>query len=140
MNTNEVTSTSAKEIVASLYEAFGQGDLPTVLGMFDSSISWHEAEGSPYQPTGNGWIGPDAVVSNLFEKLGEDWSEFVVNPSLYHDSGSVVTVEGRYNGNHQSSGMNLNAQFCHVWTLRDGKVIKFQQYTDTAQLQNVMNG
>ncbi len=139
MNIHEVTSTSAKEIVASLYEAFGQGDLPTVLGMLDPSISWHEAEGNPYQPTGDGWIGPDAVVSNLFEKLGEDWSEFVVNPSLYHDSGSVVTVEGRYNGNH-SSGKNLNAQFCHVWTLRDGKVIKFQQYTDTAQTQKVMNG
>ena len=140
MNTNEVTSTTAKELMAGLYEAFGQGDIPTVLGAFDPNISWHEAEGNPYQPLGDGWTGPDAVVNNLFLKLASDWNEFIVNPATFHDAGNVVTVEGRYTGTHKSTGLKLDAQFCHVWTLRDGKVVKFQQYTDTAQTQKVMNG
>lgn len=33
-----------------------------------------------------------------------------------------------------------NAQFTHVWTLRDGKILKFQQYTDTAQVAKAIGG
>jgi ketosteroid isomerase-like protein len=35
-------------------------------------------------------------------------------------------------------GRSLDAQACHVWKLRDGKIVSFQQYADTAQLQDVM--
>jgi ketosteroid isomerase-like protein len=27
----------------------------------------------------------------------------------------------------------VDAQFAHVWQLRDGKVVRFRQYTDTGQ-------
>ena len=129
---------SNAEIVAGLYEAFGRGDLPAVLGLLDPEVRWHEAEGSPYQPNGESWIGPDAVVSNLFEKMGDDWAEFTVHPSLFHDTGSVVTVEGRYVAEHRGTGKALDCQVCHVWTIEDGKITKFQQYVDTAQMQDVM--
>ncbi len=32
----------------------------------------------------------------------------------------------------------MNAQVCHVWDVLDGKVSRFQQYVDTAKLQDVM--
>jgi hypothetical protein len=35
------------------------------------------------------------------------------------------------------TGKKLDAQACHVWKIRDGKVASFQQYVDTAQLQGV---
>jgi ketosteroid isomerase-like protein len=28
-------------------------------------------------------------------------------------------------------------QACHVWNIRDGRITSFQQYMDTAQLQDV---
>ena len=30
----------------------------------------------------------------------------------------------------------LDAQVCHVWKIRDGKITSFQQYTDTGQWQD----
>ena len=36
------------------------------------------------------------------------------------------------------SGRRLDAQVCQVWKLIDGKIRSFQQYIDTAQLQEVM--
>ena len=33
---------------------------------------------------------------------------------------------------------SINAQACHVWDFKDGKVTRFQQYVDTAQLQRAM--
>jgi ketosteroid isomerase-like protein len=59
-------------------------------------------------------------------------------PSGIHDAGSQVVVEGRYTGTFKATSKQLDAQFCHVWTLSDGKVGRFQQYVDTAKLWAVM--
>ena len=129
---------SGSELLASLYDAFGRGDIPAVLGLMDPQIRWHEAESNPYMASGEAWVGPDAIVANLFVKLGDDWRGFTVTPISFHDAGDVVSVEGRYTAESQATGKSMDAQFCHVWTLEDGKIIKFQQYTDTAKLQDVM--
>jgi ketosteroid isomerase-like protein len=126
------------KVMAGLYEAFGRGEMPTVLGAMDPKIHWHEAEGNPYMPSGKAWVGPDAVLTNLFAKLGGEWDGFTVHPASYHDAGETVTVEGRYTGRYKATGKSLDAQFCHIWTLAGGKITKFQQYVDTGKLQNVM--
>lgn len=126
------------EFMRGLYEAFGRGDVPTVLGAMDPQIKWHEAEGHPYMPSGEAFIGPEAVLNNVFMKLGGDFDAFAVHPKTFHDAGKVVVVEGRYSGKSKKTGRDLDAQVCHVWTLKDGKVAKFQQYVDTAHLQEVM--
>jgi len=32
----------------------------------------------------------------------------------------------------------METQVCHVWDVQDGKLTRFQQYVDTAKLQDVM--
>lgn len=44
-----------------------------------------------------------------------------------------MIVFGRYQGKYARTGTSIDAQFVHAWWLRDGKVARFQQYTDTAQ-------
>ena len=126
------------EIVKGVYEALSRGDVPQVLAAMDPKIEWYEAEGNPYMPSGEAWLGPDAVLNNLFMRLGTEWDGFAVHPLVYHDAGDSVVVEGRYSGTHKVTGKMMNPQVCHVWTVRHGKVAKFQQYVDTAQLQDVM--
>lgn len=122
-----------------LYAAFGRGDMGVVLGAMDQNIEWREAENNPYQPGGEPWIGPDAIVNNLFVKLGTEWDGFTVHPKEFHDAGDTVVVEARYTGTYKATGKNLDAQATHIWRLRDGKVTSFQQYVDTAQLREVMS-
>ena len=131
---------SGRDLISGLYAAFGRGDVPAVLGAMDAGIRWHEAEGNPYMPSGEAWVGPDAVLGNLFMKLGEDWDGFAVHPAHYHDAGDSVVVEGRYTATHRGSGQPLDAQFCHVWSIAGGKITKFQQYTDTGAFQGIMGG
>ena len=40
----------------------------------------------------------------------------------------------------ETTGKSIDAQVSHVLTFRNGKLAKFQQYVDTAQLQAVING
>jgi uncharacterized protein len=125
-------------LVQGVYEAFGRGEIPAVLAAFDPKIEWREAEGHPYQPSGDAWIGPDAVLQNLFKRIGAEWDAFKVTPNHFHDAGDTVAVQGRYTGTFKPTRRDLDAQFCHVWKVRGGKVVSFQQFVDTAQLQAVM--
>jgi ketosteroid isomerase-like protein len=107
--------------------------------MMDPNIQWSEAEGNPYQPSGKAWHGPDAIVQNLFMKIGQDFEgTFVVHPKDFQDAGDKVVVEGRYTGTFKTTCKTLDAQVCHVFKIRDGKFTSFQQFVDTAQLQEVM--
>ena len=125
------------QVIRDLYEGLHRGDVPMVLEVMDLNIEWREAEGNPYQPDGQPWHGPDAVVKNLFMRLASEWDGFTVHPGEFHDAGSAVVVEARYSGTFKETGKELDAQVCHIWKLRDGKVTSFQQYVDTAQLQDV---
>jgi ketosteroid isomerase-like protein len=71
-------------------------------------------------------------------KLATEWDVFAVTPKTFHDAGDTVVVEGRYTGSFKKTGKSVDAQLCHVWRVRDGKLVSFQQYTDTAQFQDVM--
>ena len=62
-----------------------------------------------------------------------DVENFVVLPEHFIEGGDTVVVEGRYRGKMKATGTPVDAQFAHVWQLRDGKVVRFQQYTDTKQ-------
>ncbi len=124
--------------VQGLYEAFAKGDVPTVLGGFDPKIEWREAEGNPYSIEGEPFIGGEQILEKLFMKLGTEWEGFTVHPREFHDAGDTVVVEGRYTGTFKATGKAMDAQMCHVFKLRDGKVTNFQQFVDTAQWQSVV--
>jgi ketosteroid isomerase-like protein len=125
-------------LLKNLYAAFGRGEIPTVLGGMSPDIRWHQAESNPYMPSGEPWVGPDAVLNNLFMRLGAEWDGFTVHPKTFHDAGNSVVVEVRYTGRYKATGKSMDAQACHVWDVKDGKVTRFQQYVDTAKVQDVM--
>jgi len=126
-------------LMKGLYDAFGRGEIPTVLGAMSPDIHWYQAEGNPYRPSGEAWVGPDAVLNGLFMRLGAEWDGFTVHPKTFHDAGNSVIVEARYTGKFKATGKSMDTQVCHVWDVKDGKVTRFQQYLDTAKVQDVMN-
>ena len=122
-----------KEIVQSMYKSFASGDVAAVTAAFADDITWTEADGFPLAGT---YIGPEAVVENVFMRLGEfsdNWGVVVVR--LIGD-GDTVVADGRYTWNHKSSGEPCEARMAHVWTLTDGKVVSFLQHVDTARVRD----
>lgn len=120
------------EVVRGIYDALSKGDVPSVLGAFDPKIEWQEAESFLYAD-GNPYVGPRSVAEGVFQRVVGDVDRFAAVPSRLIDGGDTVVVEGRYKGNMKSTGTSLDAQFVHVWDLRQQRVVRFQQYTDTAQ-------
>lgn len=129
-------SQSNAQRVRSLYDSFARGDVPAVLGSFDPNIVWMEAESINYSDR-NPYRGPQAVLEGVFMRIGQDWKGFAVNVEQIIDGGDTVVALGRYTATNNSTGKALDSQFAHVWGFRGGKVVRFQQYADTAQFARV---
>jgi len=126
-------------IVRGVYEAFARGDIPAVLGALDANVEWQEAEGFLYADQ-NPYMGPEAVLAGVFARLGGEWENFQARPDSFLDAGEAVIAQGHYSGVYRATGKRIQAQFAHVWTLRGGKVLTFQQYTDTKQFSEAARG
>ncbi len=100
------------------------------------NIEWHEAEHSPWHAPG-GHHTPAEVLTNVFARIRHDFDSFELHPTDFHDAGETVIVEGRYRARAAGVVDPLDAQVCHVWTVRDGKLAGFQQYTDTWQFAQI---
>lgn len=123
-----------RAIVNSMYQSFSTGDVPAVLAAMDDNIVWNEAESNSLAD-GNPYKGPDAVLKGVFTRLGEEWESFrLVDLKLHEMSNDQVLATLRYHGKFIKTGTSIDAQAAHLWKLKGGKVVSFQQYVDTKQL------
>jgi ketosteroid isomerase-like protein len=124
-------------VVRGLYDGFAAGDVGAVLGSMNPDIVWYEAENFPYAD-GNPYVGPQAIAEGVFARCIGEWDGFTVHVDEILDAGDTVVALGRYTGTCKATGKPMNAQLAHVWRVSDGKVARFQQYTDTLQATEAM--
>lgn len=117
------------ETLRGIYRAFALGDIPSVLAALSPSVKWTEAAGGPY---GGVSIGPEAVLGNVFMKIGGEWEGFTALPGEFVADGATIVALGEYSGTYKATGKSFKAPFAHVWKFEDGKAISFHQHTDTA--------
>ena len=116
-------------LVRRSYVAFERDDLDAVLADMHPEIEWHQAQGLPH---GGLYRGLDEVRRNIFEPLDESWwSEFSATPEQFLDAGSEIVVLGRYRGVGKETAKVLDVPFVHVWTVENGKAVRFRQFLDT---------
>ena len=121
-----------KEIIQGMYNGFGLGDVAAVTAAFADDISWTEADGFPLAGT---YIGPQAVVENVFMRLGEIGDNWGVVVERLIADGDTVVADGRYTWNHKKSGEPCEVRMAHVWTLAGGKATSFLQHVDTVKVR-----
>jgi ketosteroid isomerase-like protein len=125
-------------IVKTMYDDFGKGNVPGVLAVIDPKAEWFEAENFIYWE-GKPFIGPNAIVNGVFAKIGGEWDYWKLEDlQLFQMTNGMVLGTGRYQAKYKKNGAVIDAQFAHVFTLKDRKVIKFQQYTDTKQVSEAI--
>jgi ketosteroid isomerase-like protein len=118
------------------YAAFGKGDIDTVLAAMDSRISWNEPATLPW---GAGrTTGSKAVATKVFAEVMKLVPDFKVKVESFESAGDTILARGTFTGT--GKGGKFKAPFAHVWTMRDGKATKFQNYTDTAAINAAIGG
>lgn len=116
------------DIVKNLYQAFSEGDIDAVFALLDPDIEWIESDGIPY---GGVFKGHEAIMHGVFTKIGTEWNDFTAHVDQFLDAGDVVVTLGSDSGTYKATGKTMSAPTASIWTIKNGRVIKFRQYIDT---------
>jgi ketosteroid isomerase-like protein len=129
MATNEPTSDNGR-LIASAYEAFGRGDIPFVLSVLADQLEWIETDAKGVPTAGRSGSSQE-VLSNVFAKVPEHFEAFELRPEWWIETADDVVVTGRVVAMTRT-GRALDAPYAHVFTVRDGKIVRNENHHDTA--------
>jgi hypothetical protein len=119
--------------VQNLYAAFGRGDIDTIIAGAAPDIDWESVgRKSDYPALGR---RKGAVQVREFFKIvfdSEEFSDF--SPREFYAADDKVFVLGSYSFKMKSTGKPVACEWVHVFTFRDGKVTRWREHTDTAQI------
>jgi uncharacterized protein len=125
------------EVVQQVYASHENRDTPMLVDVLDPDVEWFTAQGHPYART-RPWRGVDEVVREVVEHVNDDWEGYATEVHEMVAFGDEVLVTGRYTGRFRATGRHLDAEVCTIYTVRASKIVRFRQYTDTAQFRAVM--
>ncbi|MEU6998549.1 nuclear transport factor 2 family protein [Nonomuraea sp. NPDC046570] len=123
------------EAVRASYAASADGDVKGMVALLAPDARWTEMAGFPYAGT---YVGAEEVLAGVFARLGGEWEGFAAEPEDFVDGGDTIVVIGDYSGTYRATGRHMTARFTHVWRLRDGVAVGFEQFTDTALVRDAM--
>ena len=118
-------------LIRATYEGAPADNAKHLAALFTPETCWTEAAGFPYAGT---FVGLDAITHNVFERLSSEWLDYNASAEHFVSEGEDVVVLGVYSGTYRKTGRYMEARFAHHWTLRDGKVVSFQQYVDSQKV------
>jgi len=118
------------KLARQVYENFRSGDIKALLNLLSEDIEWQlpEIENVPFSGKRRG-----------HEQMGEFFASLVDTQEVQHFDprefiahGDKVVALGHYAWLVKSTGREFGGDFAYVFTVHDGKVIKFHEYMDTA--------
>jgi ketosteroid isomerase-like protein len=110
------------EIVRTMYEAFNRGDYSTALESIDPDIEVNVASRGMFDGVHRGHDG-------LSKMLADFWTEFEgvrMEIEEWIPAGDDVVAVAHARGRGKVSGIEVDVRMGQVWTLRDGKAVRWQ--------------
>ena len=78
------------------------------------------------------------MTTNVTQRLGADWDDWAAHDDTYVVDGENVVVLARYTARNNTTGKDLNARVAHHFTVRAGRIVRFEQFVDTALVRDAM--
>jgi uncharacterized protein len=129
----EMQEAQDTQIVQEAFAAFARGDVQSILEKLDEGIVWKGVYGAgPEVPTSGERHGK-AQVAEFFRLVAEHIKFSRFEPKDFVAGGGRVVALGHYTATTPVGG-SFDSDFAMVFTLRNGKVTMFQEFTDSAAL------
>jgi uncharacterized protein len=125
-------STSA-ELVRGFYAAAAAGDA-AAMEFFAPEVEFRMPDVLPH----GGTIHGVEALGRYFGEVQGRWEDFRAELDDLVDGGERVVALGRFCGRPRVSGRYVEVPFALVWTIRDGRAVRVDEYTDTALLLDAL--
>ncbi len=124
---------SHTKTVQTIYEAFGRGDVPTILSHLSDDVDWNNSRVASKECPWNGNFSGRAHVPGFFRAVGDNLDFTIFEPRTFIESGNHVAVLLHLDGQVKKNGRPFVNDAVHVWTFdTHGKVSAYRHYNDTA--------
>src|SRR4051812_20219065 len=125
--------TENTKLVQEMYAAFGRGDVQGVLDRLDGGVVWTGVKGASAAVPMAGERRGTAAVAEFFAALGRSLTFTTFEPRAFVAQGDTVVALGYYDGT-TFNGHRFASDWAMVFTIVNGKVTGFQEYTDVSAL------
>jgi len=123
------------EAIKAHYAASDRKDVEGMMAPVTSETRWTEMAGFPYAGT---YVGPEAIVAGVFKRIGEEWDGYDFSLEALVDGGATIGGIGNYSARYKTTGKTMTARVVHVWDMEDGRVVRFEQFTDTRRVAEAL--
>jgi ketosteroid isomerase-like protein len=117
-------------IVRRGYEAFGRGDVDALLELFSQDVEWI-TPGPEVVPTTGRRRGREQV-REFFRAVGDTFEIQRFEPQTFVAQDDLVIVLGEDTARVKATGRVITEPWVHVFTCRNGKIARFQEYIDNS--------
>lgn len=119
-----------RQAVEQAYASFKAGDIQTLLQSMSEEVTWQlpEIENVPFAGKRQ---GRDAV-GEFFSTLASLQDARSFEPREFIAQGDKVVALGHYVWQLKSNGRTYESDFAHVFTVRNGRIVAFHEYMDSA--------
>ncbi len=125
--------------IASVYEAFGRGDVPAILDAVTDDVDWAAEADSTAAPWYGVRHGRDAVAK-FFTEFGSTMEVEEFTPLSFAANDTDVLTVVRFRARSRSTGQAAAMDLHHYFKLRDGKIAYYRGTEDTAQTEAALRG
>jgi ketosteroid isomerase-like protein len=126
-----------KQLVMEGYHLFQRGDIPSLLERYHESAEWI-GPASEFLPFAGSFHGK-ADIGRFFALLDAAVKPLRFEPQQVIAEGDTVVVTGTASWMARQTGRSYDSPWAHVFTLSEGKVIRFQSYYDTATAERALH-
>lgn len=128
MNEKENTA-----LVQQGYKLFSQGDIPGVLKLMSPNVAWElpKVENVPFTGKFQGVDG----VGRFFSELAGAIDILKFEPREFIAQGNKVVVLGENRYRVKDHKEEFDDKWVDVLTVENGKIARYEQYANTAQLE-----
>jgi hypothetical protein len=77
-------------------------------------------------------------LENVFAKIPVGFESFSIDVERLIDAGNVVVMQGHYVAKGKETGKSVRAAVAHVLEGSDGKIVRFDQYVDSATINPIL--
>jgi len=123
------------QLVRQAYEAFSRGDIQSILSSVSPDVEW---VAPPVEPMAGTYRGRDGVAE-FFRRVTANFEFTNFEPREFVAQGDRVVVLGHYTANARNTGRTVDAEWAMAFTVKNGLVSRFQEYTDTAAASTALS-
>ena len=123
------------EVVESFYAAWARGEFPGPNELMDREIEYVNPAAAVEPGTRSGI----AAFGRAVEKLFEGWETWEMEPERFTPVGEQVAVVVQYRARGRGSGVEVEGRESALWTIRDGRVARYEWFHDPADALEAAN-